>query len=103
MGATAQGFADHEMQSVADAMRDAAAAASDSAAEHAVKVKQTITEAGPRALRGVSRFAYASSYWVSYGVVYAAVFVAHSLPQENPVMHGFRDGGRAAMDALKSE
>jgi hypothetical protein len=25
------------------------------------------------------------------------------LPQENPLMHGLRDGGRAAKDALKSE
>jgi len=92
MEASAQEFADHELQSVADAMHDAAADAS----EHAVKVKQAT-------LRGLSRFAYASSYWVAYGVVYAVVFVAHSLPQENPVMHGFRDGGQAATDALKSE
>jgi len=28
------------------------------------------------------------------------VFVAQSLPQDNPVMHGFRDGGAAAMDEL---
>jgi glycine/serine hydroxymethyltransferase len=38
MGATAQGFADHEMQPVADAMRDAATAAAD----HAAKVKRTV-------------------------------------------------------------
>jgi hypothetical protein len=37
---------------------------------------------------------------VAYGVVYATVFVAQSLPQENPVMQGFRGGGRAAMDEL---
>ena len=73
------------------------------ASEHALKVKQTISEAGPLALRGLSRVAYSSSYWVAYGVVYAVVFVVRSLPQENPPMHGFRDGGRAAMDALKSE
>jgi len=57
----------------------------------------------PRAMRGVSRLAYSGSYWLSYGVVYATVFVAHALPQENPVMHGLRDGASAAMDALKSE
>jgi hypothetical protein len=34
---------------------------------------------------------------LAYGVVYATVFVARSLPQENPVMRGFRDGGWAAM------
>jgi hypothetical protein len=37
---------------------------------------------------------------VWYGVVYAAVFVAQSLQQENPVMHGFHDGGRAAIDEI---
>jgi hypothetical protein len=86
------------MLSVADAMRDAAATAAD----HAEKVKGTISAAGPRTLRAVSRLAYTSAYVVSYGVVYAAVFVAYSLPSENPIMHGFRDGGRAAMDALKT-
>jgi hypothetical protein len=43
---------------------------------------------------------YSGAYALAYGVVYATVFVAQSLPQENPVMHGFRDGGRAAMDEL---
>ena len=38
MGAAAQGFADREMQPVADAMRDAAATAAD----HAAKVKRTV-------------------------------------------------------------
>jgi hypothetical protein len=33
-------------------------------------------------------------------VVYAAVFIAQSLPQENPIMQGFRDGGREAADQL---
>jgi hypothetical protein len=92
MGAAAQSFADREMQSVADAMQDAAAAADDAA-----------KEVGPRVLRGLSRFAYTSSYVLSYGVVYPVVFVAHLLPQENPVMHGLRDGARAAIDALKPE
>jgi hypothetical protein len=43
---------------------------------------------------------YSGSYALAYGIVYATVFVAQSLPQENPVMHGFRDGGGAAMDEL---
>ena len=38
MGTTAPGFADHEMQPVADAMRDAATAA----AGHAAKIKQIL-------------------------------------------------------------
>jgi hypothetical protein len=41
--------------------------------------------------------AHTSSLTVS---VYAAVFVAHSLPQENLVMQGFRDGGPGARDEL---
>jgi hypothetical protein len=51
-------------------------------------------------LQTMSRMIYSGSYALAYGVVYATVFVAQSLPQENPVMHGFRDGGRAAMDEL---
>jgi len=43
---------------------------------------------------------YSGSYALAYGIVYATVFVAQSLPQENPVMHGFRGGGGAAMDEL---
>lgn len=38
MGAAAQGFADHEMRPVADAMRDAAA----TAAGHAAKFRRTL-------------------------------------------------------------
>ena len=37
---------------------------------------------------------------IAYGVVYATVFVARSIPQENPIVEGFIDGGRAAIDAL---
>jgi hypothetical protein len=84
------------MHSVAAAMRDAAATATD----HAAQVKQTAGEIGSSALHNVSRMTYTGSYILAYGVVYAAVFIAQSLPQENPIMHGFRDGGRAAMDEL---
>jgi len=84
------------LRSVAAAMRDAAATAS----EHAAKVKQSASGAGYDAVQNVSRFVYTGSYVLAYGVVYAAVFVARSLPQENPVMHGLRDGGRAALDEL---
>ena len=84
------------MHSVAAAMRDAASTAS----EHAAQVKQTAGEVGSSALHSLSRMTYTGSYILAYGVVYAAVFIAQSLPQENPIMHGFRDGGRAAMDEL---
>ena len=84
------------MHSVAAAMRDAAATAS----EHAAQVRQSAGEIGSSSLNSLSRMTYTGSYILAYGVVYAAVFIAQSLPQENPVMHGFRDGGRAAMDEL---
>ena len=87
---------DSAMHSVAAAMRDAAATAT----EHAAQVKQTAGEVGSNALHSLSRMTYTGSYILAYGVVYAAVFIAQSLPQENPIMHGFRDGGRAAMDEL---
>jgi hypothetical protein len=57
-------------------------------------------EAGADLLQTMSRMIYSGSYAIAYGVVYAAVFVAQYLPQDNPVMHGFHDGGRAAMDEL---
>src|SRR5271169_6229685 len=81
------------MQAVAAAMRDAAATAS----EHAAKVKESTSEAGISALESISRMVYTGSYVLAYGAVYATVFLAQSLPQENPLMRGFRDGGRAAM------
>jgi hypothetical protein len=51
-------------------------------------------------LQTMSRMIYSGSYALAYGVAYAAVFVAQSLPQDNPVMHGLCDGGAAAMDEL---
>jgi hypothetical protein len=51
-------------------------------------------------LQTMSRMIYSGSYALAYGIVYATVFVAQSLPQDNPVMHGLRDGGGAAMDEL---
>ena len=51
-------------------------------------------------LHCMSRMIYNGSYALAYGVVYPIVFIAQSLPQDNPVIHGFRDGARAAMDEL---
>ena len=86
------------LHAVAAAMRDAAATAS----EHAAKVKESANEAGANALESISRMAYTGSYVLAYGIVYAAIFVSQSLPQENPIMRGFRDGGRAAWDEFDS-
>ena len=84
------------LQAVAAAMRDAATTAS----EHAVKVKESASEMGAPALESISRMLYTGSYVMAYGIVYAAVFAARSLPQENPIMRGFQNGGRAALDEL---
>jgi hypothetical protein len=57
-------------------------------------------EGGSDMLQTMSRMIYGGSYALAYGVVYATVFVAQSLPQDNPVIHGYRDGGRAAVDEI---
>ena len=82
------------MRSIADAMREAAATAS----EHGTQVKQAASEAGPKALETVSQMFYTGSYVLAYGVVYATVFLAQWLPQENSIMSGFCDGGQAAVN-----
>ena len=85
------------------ATKSASAATRDSAralSEHAADAQDTASEAGYSALQTISRMIYNGSYALAYGVVYATVFIAQSLPQENLVMHGFRDGGQAAMDEL---
>jgi len=73
-----------------------------SASDHSKNAEEAISTAGQKTLRTVSRFAYTSTYVVSYGVVFGAVFLVRLLPAENPIMYGFRDGGRAAMDALNT-
>jgi hypothetical protein len=87
---------DAAMHSIAQAMRDAAKTAS----EHTATVRESASEIGPKALETISRMAYTSSYVLAYGIVYATVFVAQSLPHDNAVMRGLRDGGRAAADEL---
>jgi len=82
------------LQAVAAAMRDAATTAS----EHAAKFKETASEAGATSVENISRTVYTGSYVLAYGVVYAAVFVAQALAQENPIMQGLREGGRAALE-----
>ena len=94
MGATTQSFANDETAPLAAPYATTATADLNG---------QTATNGESQASRGLSRFVYASSYALSYAVVFSALFVAYSLPQESPLMHGLRDGGRAAKDALKSK
>lgn len=84
--------------SVADALREAIHSADEGAAKS--KAKDQPKASAPDVMHSLSRFAYTGSYMVAYGVVYASVFVAKSLPQDNPVMEGFIDGGKAAIDAV---
>ncbi len=56
-----------------------------------------VASGGIDMLQMVSRMIYTGSYAVGYGVVYSAIFLAQWLPSDNPVMHGCRDGGSAAM------
>ncbi len=86
--------ADPVTRPVSPDSEDAAGRASEHAAAHAA------AEAGADMLQSISRMIYSGSYALAYGVVYATVFVAQSLPQENAAMHGFRDGGSAAMEEL---
>jgi hypothetical protein len=68
------------------------------ASEHAAPTEAA--EAGSDMLQTASRMIYSGSYALAYGVVYAVVFAVQMMPQDNPVMHGFHDGGKAAMDEL---
>lgn len=86
---------DPVLKTAADAFRDAAKQAGDDAA----KMKERIRQVGPDVAHSASRFAYTTSYMISYGLVYATVFIAKSLP-DNPIVDGFVDGGRAAIDAV---
>jgi len=57
-------------------------------------------EAGLDIMETMSRMMYSGSYALAYGLVYGTVFVVQLLPQDNPVMHGFHDGNKAAMEEL---
>ena len=96
MAATTSATRDPAARSAPASSKDVAGTAS----EHAAQMKETAAQTGPDMLQTISRMIYSGSYALAYGVVYATVFVAQSLPQDNPVMHGLSDGGRAALDEL---
>jgi len=82
--------------SIADAMKDAL----NQATEDASRTRERMSQVGTDVGNSVSRFTYTTSYMVSYGVVYATVFVAKSIPQDNAIVKGLIDGGKAAVDAV---
>ena len=57
---------------------------------------------GAGVTRAASRLTYNGSYWIAYGIVYATVFIAKSIPQDNPIVEGFIAGGKAAIEALNN-
>jgi hypothetical protein len=79
---------------VSDAWDIALEAAKDGAA-HA---KANARDALPAAGRFLSRMVYTMSYSFSYGTVFPVVFVARSIPANNPIVTGMVDGARAATD-----
>jgi hypothetical protein len=68
---------------------------------HETKVEQSAGQAGPKALDTISHVTYSGSYALAYGIVYATMFIVQSLPQNNAIMNGLYDGGRAAMKGLR--
>ena len=72
---------------------------------------ETLPAAGDDALRSVAqagrdvgltlaRTTYTGAYFMAYAAVFTAVLVGKAIPQKNPVIKGFRDGGRAARDVI---
>lgn len=84
------------LKAVADAMEAAVEAAKHGAAD----AKATAVEALPAASKLLSDIVYKTCYGLSYGVVFPSVLIAKSIPQNNPIVHGFIDGGRAAIDMV---
>ena len=83
---------DQVMDSVAKAVADAAKSVTQQRVAAASATAETDL---------ISRVGYNTAYAISFGIVYPLVFVTQFLPQDNPVMYGFSDGARAAMDSLK--
>lgn len=84
------------LKNVADAME----AAVQSAKEGIASAGATVSEAAPAATKLLSNLLYNTCYGLSYGVVFPSMLVARSIPKNNPVVLGFVDGARAAMDTV---
>lgn len=96
VASTSADFSEVGTQAIRSAMQDEA----EMRSAHETKVEQSADEAGPEMLDTISRMTYTGSYALAYGVVYAAMFIVQSLPQDNVIMKGLYDGGRAAMNGL---
>lgn len=54
----------------------------------------------PAAGQLLSRVVYTTSYTFSYGLVFPAVMIASSIPTNNAIVHGLKNGARAASDTV---
>jgi hypothetical protein len=81
---------------VSGALDTAVQAARDGAADARAAVDRVL----PAASRFVSRFVYTTCYTFSYGVVFPTILIAKSIPADNPIVSGFVDGARAAVDRV---
>jgi hypothetical protein len=61
---------------------------------------QGVAEAGRDISRTLARTTYTATYFTAYAVVFTVFFVGKVIPKKNPVIEGFRDGGRAASDVI---
>ena len=59
-----------------------------------------VTETSRNVVRAVSRTTYTATYFTAFAVVFTVFFVGKVIPKKNPVIEGFRDGGRAANDVI---
>jgi hypothetical protein len=94
---SAEGSASDPMKTVADALEKAAQTVTDRAAD----AQATLEKSLPAASRFLSRFVYTTCYSLSYGVVFPTVWVARSIPVDNPVVSGLTEGAKAAIDAVE--
>lgn len=91
-----EGRASDPMKAVADALDKAVQTAAESAAD----AKASLEKSLPGATRFLSRLVYTTCYSLSYGVVFPTVWVARSVPADNPVVTGLAEGAKAAVDAV---
>ena len=77
---TGEGSASDPMKTVADALEKAVQTATDSVAD----AKATPGKVAPGRPRFMSRLVYTTCYSLSYGVVFPTVWVARSIPPDNP-------------------
>jgi len=84
------------LQSVANALGTAFQAAKDGSTDARAAAENAI----PAATRFVARLVYTTSYTITYGVVFPSMMIAKSLPADNAMIRGFKDGAQAAVEKV---